>query len=191
MIWNLHRVTMLQDKDAWPYENAQISVVSMLSDEIAPAQDYVLQSEFEKVQALKWALAEHFIDLFKLDGYIKIWLEGNDEPIDVLPPIVEESLEANGEKVNILNDGLHRVYLARRQWSPIQVVFIWDIPSRFPYYAYPLPDGWAGVKMVQELPQGMIKKVHRIEDNKSLYRDFNSGGFQNVGGPRPPKATAK
>jgi len=33
------------------------------------------------------------------------------------------------------------------------------------------------------IPEGVLKKWHRIPDNKRLYRDFNSA-FLNVGGPR-------
>ena len=39
------------------------------------------------------------------------------------------------------------------------------------------------LQIMQDLPEGYIKKWHRIKNYKSLYRDFNTG-FQNVGGPR-------
>lgn len=132
---------------------------------------------------LRWSLRDHGVDLFRLDGYVTIWLEGYDDPIDVLPPVVEQSPEADGSVVNILNDGMHRVYLARMERSPLQCVFAANVPKQFPYYSFPLANGWNGVEIVSELPEGYIKKWHRIKNYKSLYRDFNSG-FQNVGGPR-------
>lgn len=123
------------------------------------------------------------MDIFKLDGYVTIWLEGYDDPIDVLPPVVERSEEADWSVVNILNDGMHRVYLARMERTPIQVVYASGVPKQFPYYAFPLVNGWNDVEIVSELPDGYIKKWHRIREYKTLYRNFNSG-FQNVGGPR-------
>lgn len=183
LVTGLRRVTMLLDRDSRPYEQAGIDLVDRDPGRICPAQRYILRSELEKVQSLKWALEEHGINLFRLEGYVSIWLEGHDEGIDVLPPIVEVSREANGAQLELLNDGMHRVYLARWQWSEVQVVLISGIPPQFPYYAYPLPDKWAGVEVVSALEEGKLKKLHRIPNNKKLYRDFNSG-FVNVGGPR-------
>ncbi|MCX6345682.1 MAG: hypothetical protein NT018_11525 [Armatimonadetes bacterium] len=183
LIANMRKVRMLTHPDAIPYLNSEIELPVIHTDEIAPAQRYVLNKEIMKVRDLKWALQEHGIDLFKLDGYVSIWLEGYDDPIDVLPPVIEESKEADGTTVKILNDGMHRVYLARMERTPIQVVYVSNVPSEFPYYAFPLVNGWNDVEIVQDLPEGYIKKWHRIKNYKSLYRDFNTG-FQNVGGPR-------
>lgn len=183
LIDNIKRVTMLHDRDAYPYKAAKVELVTMSTDDIAPAQRYVLTQEILKVRDLRWSLAEKGIDLFNLDGYVSIWLQGYDDPIDVLPPVVEESPEADGTVVKILNDGMHRVYLARMERSPIQVIYASGLPKAYPYYAFPLVDGWSGVDIVSELPEDYIKKWHRIKNYKTLYRDFNSG-FQNVGGPR-------
>lgn len=183
LVANMRRVRMLTQPDAAPYVDSEIELPVMHTDLIAPAQRYVLTKEIVKVRDLRWALGEHGVDLFKLDGYVTMWLEGYDDPIDVLPPVIEESPEADGSTVNILNDGLHRVYLARMERTAIQVVYVKNVPPQFPYYAFPLMNGWNGVEIVQDLPEGYIKKWHRIKDYKSLYRDFNTG-FQNVGGPR-------
>ncbi len=180
---NMRRVAMLTKPDAFPYEAAQVELRSLPTDDIAPAQRYVLTQELLKVRNLRWALREHGIDLFELNGYVSIWLDGYDEPIDVLPPVIEQSPEADGSIVSILNDGMHRVYLARMERCPIQVVYVEGVPQQFPYYAFPLVNGWHDVEIVSELPEGYIKKWHRIKDYKSLYRNFNSG-FTNVGGPR-------
>ncbi len=183
LVANMRRVAMLTHPDDLPYKNAKIQLSTLHTDEIAPAQRYVLTQEILKVRDLRWALCEHGIDLFKLDGYATIWLEGYDDPIDVLPPVVEQSPEADGSVAKILNDGMHRVYLARMERSPIQVVYVENVPREYPYYAFPLVNGWNDVEIVSDLPEGYIKKWHRIKNYKSLYRDFNTG-FQNVGGPR-------
>jgi len=183
LVQNMRQVGMLTNPEVKLYANSTIEVVTLHTDEIAPAQRYVLVQEILKVRNLRWALREWGIDLFKLDGYITMWLQGSDEPIDVLPPVVERSVEADGSIVKILNDGMHRVYLARMERSPIQVVYVREVPNEYPYYAYPLVNGWNDVEIVNELPEHYIKKWHRIPNYKTLYRDFNTA-FQNVGGPR-------
>ncbi len=180
---NMRRVGMLTRPEVLVYRDSEIELATLHTDQIAPAQRYVLTQEILKVRDLRWALRDHGRDLFKLDGYLTIWLRGYDDPIDVLPPVIEESLEADGSVVKILNDGMHRVYLARMERTPIQVVYVRNVPTDYPYYAFPLVNGWDDVNIVQDLPEGYVKKWHRIKDYKSLYRNFNSG-FQNVGGPR-------
>lgn len=183
LIENMRHVGMLTDPDVKIYQNSQIEVITLHTDEIAPAQRYVLVQEILKVRELRWALLDWEVDIFKLDGYVTLWLRGSDEPIDLLPPVVERSVEADGSVVKILNDGMHRVYLARMERSPIQVVYVRDVPREYPYYAYPLVNGWNDVQIVNELPPEYIKKWHRIPNYKTLYRDFNTA-FRNVGGPR-------
>ncbi len=183
LLSNMRRVSMLTHPDDLPYKQAELSTPILHTNEIAPAQRYVLNCEIMKVRDLRWSLREHDVDLFKLDGYVTIWLKDYDDPIDVLPPVVEDSREADGSVVKILNDGMHRVYLARMERTPVQVVYAKNVPSQYPYYAFPLVNGWNDVEIVQDLPDGYIKKWHRIKNYKSLYRDFNTG-FQNVGGPR-------
>ncbi len=183
LVANLRNVGMMTNPEIKLYSQCVIELSSMHTDEIAPAQRYVLACEIMKVRDLRWSLKEHGIDLFNLDGYVTINVQGYDDPIDVLPPVIEQSAEADGSVVKILNDGMHRVYLARMERSPIQVVYIRNIPAEYPYYAFPLVNGWKDVEIVQDLPEGYIKKWHRIKNYKSLYRDFNTG-FQNVGGPR-------
>lgn len=183
LIANMRKVGMLTHPEALVYKDSVIELVSLHTNEIAPAQRYVLNKEIMKVRDLRWELREHGVDLFKLDGYAKIWLDGYDDPIDVLPPVIEQSAEADGSVVKILNDGMHRVYLARMERTPIQCVYVRNVPAEYPYYAFPLVNAWNDVDIVQDLPEGYIKKWHRIKNYKSLYRDFNTG-FQNVGGPR-------
>jgi hypothetical protein len=79
------------------------------------------------------------------------------------------------------------MYVARLEWKTPQVAYIRGIPAGYPYYAYPIPGDncWDVVKILEgsHIPSGLIKKWHRISDNKTLYRNFNSS-FTNVGGPR-------
>lgn len=190
----LRKVTLLKLPDIKIYRSADLSTKIVDTDTIYPAQRYVLTSELRKVQELKWELSRYGIDLYRLHGYVTMEIEGYDEPIDVLPPIVECTTMVN--KMPLLNDGMHRTFLARCEWENIEVVYIEEnVPTyetftedrypmtAFPYYAYPLVNGWDGVEIREDIPETYIKKFHRIKDYKSLYRNFNSA-FNNVGGPR-------
>ncbi len=186
LLEKLRKVTMLKDPGAYPYREADLVLRRVTFQEVMPAQRYVLESELRKVQNLAWELARHSVDLFALGGYVTIHTNQSDEPIDVLPPIIESAPEANGQTAAIINDGMHRMYVARLEWREPEVVFISGVPRQYPYYAYPIPGGnWNEVAILPggEIPAGFIKKWHRISDNKLLYRDFNSA-FINVGGPR-------
>lgn len=187
LIHHLRLVTMLEAPQHRPYEAAYISIERFRTDHIWPSQGYILRSEFEKVRALRWALREHGRDMFAMNGYLTIWIDGEDESIDLLPPIIEESIEEDGSLIPLINDGMHRMYLAWREWVVPQVVYIRGVPKEFPYYAYPLRGGWQEIKLLEDCEDlGILKKFHRTKSNKRLYRDFNSA-FQNVGGPRGKK----
>jgi len=111
--------------------------------------------------------------------------DGAEEDYALYPPIVEESLEADGTLALVINDGMHRLYLARLEWVVPQVVYIRGVPKEYPYYAYPRREGWAGLDLLAENPDPKVylKKCHRTRDNKRLYRDFQAV-FQNVGRSR-------
>ena len=85
----------------------------------------------------------------RLRGALLFWPEGsdptNDPPIPFLPPVIEESIERDGTKVLLINDGIHRVYAARKRGRKINVVLARNVPAEYPYYAYALPQGWAQV----------------------------------------------
>jgi hypothetical protein len=189
LLARMRRVSMLTAPENLVYAEADMSLTTLHTDQIAPAQRYVLTQEIAKVRELRWSLLEHGVDMFNLDGYVSVQFDEYDEPIDLLPPVIEESVEADGTVVNILNDGMHRVFLARVQRSPIQVVVVKNVPRQWPYYAFPLSNSWNDVEIRQDLPEGYVKKWHRIRNYKSLYRNFNSA-FQNVGGPRGHFANA-
>jgi hypothetical protein len=189
LIDRLRRVTMLKAPETKIYDTAFISLENIAPRHLAPPQNYILKSELTKVRTLKWALEAHGIDLFHLNGFVQLTLEGHEEPVDLLPPIVEESIERDGSFHLIINDGMHRVYMALREWIIPEVVLVRGIPDALPYYAFPLPGGWDKVEELDELSAGYLKKWHRIANYHALYRNFNSA-FSNVGGPREPNKPA-
>lgn len=183
LVERLRDVTMLKAPETKIYGNAFISLENIAPSQLAPPQNYILREELKKVRELKWSLEEHGINIFQLNGFIRLKLENTREPVDLLPPIVEESIERDGTIHFIVNDGMHRVYMALREWVIPQVVLIRGIPKELPYYAYPVPGGWSSVEERDDLPPGFLKKWHRIANYHALYRNFNST-FVNVGGPR-------
>jgi hypothetical protein len=183
LVERLRDVTMLKAPETKIYGDAFISLENISPSQLAPPQNYILREELKKVRELKWSLEEHGIDIFQLNGFIRLKLENTAEPVDLLPPIVEESIERDGTIHFIVNDGMHRVYMALREWVIPQVVLIRGIPKELPYYAYPVPGGWSSVEERDDLPPGYLKKWHRIANYHALYRNFNSA-FVNVGGPR-------
>jgi hypothetical protein len=184
----LRRVPLLKQPDVLVYQQALISLEYLHTDCLNPAQNYLWLKELKKTQELRWSLATQGVDLFRLDGYITYTLglpDGGEETYDLYPPIVEESIEADGTLVLIINDGMHRLYLARLEWVVPQVVYVRGLPKAYPYYAYPRREGWAGLDLLPENPdpQTYLKKCHRQQDNKRLYRDFQAV-FENVGRSR-------
>jgi len=184
LIEKLRNVNMLEDESVYPYKKAFMSLEKIYVEDLFPPQRYVLKGELLKIRELKWRLEEHEIDLFNLNGFVRITLDGEPEPIDLLPPIVEEVVERNGRISHIICDGMHRIYVAYLEWVIPQVVFVRGLPKDIPYYAFPIPEkDWTKIELRDDIPSGYIKKWHRIEQNKELYRNFNSA-FENVGGPR-------
>jgi hypothetical protein len=151
---------------ARPYANAGLELVSVSTDELAPAQRYVLRPTVGVILSLRGELLENGLDMFALDG--GAYVGG----VPAIPPIVEESVEPDGRTVWIINDGIHRVYAARSLGLPISVVRVTNVSQ--PYYALALPGGWSEVEELDELPERYEKKTYRDPSNyKALFREFN------------------
>lgn len=176
-------------QDVRPYEHAYMSLEKIDCQDLHPPQTYVLISQLKKIRQLKTALRQHHRDLYELNGFVRLTLEGYSEPVDLLPPVVEESIEQNGRVTRIICDGLHRVYNAWAEWVIPQVIYVRGLPREYPYYAFANRDpDWTKIVMFPEKdhipPDGeFLKKWHRFENYRDYYRDFNSA-FMNVGGPR-------
>jgi hypothetical protein len=188
LLSRLRRVPLLKQPEILVYEQALISLELIQTDSLHPTQNYVWLKELRKTQELRWSLASHGVDLFRLDGFVTYTVkeaDGAEVVYDLYPPVVEESMEADGSVALIINDGMHRLYLARLEWVVPQVTYIRGIPREYPYYAFPRRERWEGLDLLAENPdpQTYLKKCHRRRDNKRLYRDFQAV-FQNVGRSR-------
>ena len=175
------------------YRDATLEVVEADPESLTPAQRYVLQEGVQAILDVADAFEPRGIDVFALRGALLFWPEGSDPdgpPIPFLPPVIEESIERDGRKILLINDGIHRVYAARKRGRKLNVVLARNVPAEYPYYAYALPDGWAQVDELAELQEGYQKKEYRNPENyKALFRDFNEI-FEGVQKQRPRSNTA-
>ncbi|KAF0144693.1 MAG: hypothetical protein FD153_315 [Rhodospirillaceae bacterium] len=161
------------------YAEAILSLERAVStDVLVPAQRYVRKADLETVFALASLFREHGVDIFSLEGVLLFWLKrgGVEEgPVPLAPPVVEESHEADGRVMWLINDGMHRVTAARRLGRPVNILLARGVPEKWPYYALPLPGGWREVEERNTLPEGYQKKAYRQPQNyKALFRDFNA-----------------
>jgi hypothetical protein len=170
------------------YRDATLEIAPIDTNDLTPAQRYVLKDGVQTILEISDAFEPLGLDVFGMRGALLFWPEGADAseaPIPFLPPVIEESVEADGRKVLLINDGIHRVYAARKRGRKINVVLARNVPLEYPYYAYALPDGWAQVEELDELTEGYQKKAYRNPDNyKALFRDFNEI-FEGVQKQRP------
>lgn len=188
LISRLRRVPLQEQPEIMIYHNALISLETIHTNCLHPPQNYIWLAELRKVQELRWSLREHGVDMFHLDGFVSYTVEDRNGELveyDLYPPIIEESFEADGTVALLINDGMHRVYLARSEWVAPQVVYVRGVPKDYPYYAFPRPQHWDGIDLLPDNPDKnrYLKKCHRIRQNKSLYRNFQAV-FNNVGGSR-------
>jgi len=171
------------------YRDAALEVATLHTDRLTPAQRYVLADGVQTILNIADAFESKGIDVFALRGAVLFWPEGTDPKTDpaipFLPPVIEESREPDGRTVLLINDGIHRVYAARKRDRTLNVVLAKGVPAEYPYYAFALPDGWAQVEELAELTEGYQKKAYRNPENyKALFRDFNEV-FEGIQKQRP------
>ncbi|MBF0097119.1 MAG: hypothetical protein HQM04_10865 [Magnetococcales bacterium] len=161
------------------YEQARLQLRREVDPRtLYPAQNYVLQEDHRRLHTLYALFLQQGVNIFALDGALLFWLrhaDGEEEgPIPLTPPVVELSQEPDGRTLPLINDGMHRVYTAMRLGLPMHIVQVEGVPPQWPYYAYPLANGWADVQELAQLPADYVKKAYRDPDNyKDLFRDFN------------------
>jgi hypothetical protein len=148
------------------------------------AQYYILREQLLKLRELKWRLEENGIDFFNLDGFVRMTLDNMPSIVDLLPPVIEETITKSGRVINVINDGMHRLYIANLEWTIPRVIYIRGIPKELYYYSHPIPyQDWSKVEILKSISPNFLKKWHRTEQNKKLFRNFNSQ-FENVGTSR-------
>jgi len=190
----LRRLTLL-NSTVEPYARADIGFATVPTDFVHPAAFYVSRVHFERQRELRDALLEQGVDPLDLRGSVEFRCD--DGVRTLIPPVVEfqrERIEYHPLRADdlrpppielelpLVNDGLHRVYLARQLGIPVRVITVRGAEAAHPYYAYPA--GWSRVELVDQVPQDKHKrKFHRTANYYALYRDFGPLG---VGEPRHP-----
>lgn len=191
LIENLRRVHIMGRPELKIYRDAKIYIKENLDpEEILFAQYYVLQKDLDEIELTRNQLLQFGVDIFKLKGFVRVFyrddIKYSVNVFDVLPPVVELSQADGG--IPLLNDGMHRLYLARKAKSKINIVIVEGVDEKYPYYALPNFDGWNNLQCCIEPPD--IKKNYRIKEYKTLFRDFNSA-FINVTQVRTDKKPAE
>jgi hypothetical protein len=201
----LRKVT-LRDRKTQPYANSFISIETIDPRKISPCQRYVLLPELRKIELLRWNIMDEYgWDILQLNGYLKVTYtehplsdkvmrelgdlapENNvykEKVIDVIPPVCEEFINDFGELKVIVNDGMHRIFLAYQMGVPINVVYVRGVNKHYPYYSYSLPRGFEEIEILDSISENYVKKFHVAKNHKALYRNFNSI-FNNIGDSRP------
>lgn len=141
-------------------------------DLLIPTQRYVLKQIVGTLENIYHQLLKQGVDIFALTGAITF--QTGQSSVPLTPPIIEESVEADGRKVLLISDGMHRVYTARKLKKRINVVLVSNVPKEYPYYAYPLQQGWQEVEELETLRKDFQKKTYREEDYKALFRNYNA-----------------
>jgi len=190
LVNRLRKVTLLHSSNTpnpiYVYENVEIELTHIPVSSILPSQFYYLEEPLLRVGKIQEALAEHKLDLFSLDGFVKYITNQSDVVYSLLPIVVEYQPEKDGRINPIILDGIHRVILARKEnLKKIQVIKIVNVSSDYPYPGFVNPKGWEDVKLMKTAPAKKDKRHWRfpIEEAYKYYRNFDSA-FENVGKPR-------
>ena len=209
----IRRVPLLEKvdgEDFVPYRDSQIAFDHLRPRSVNPTTFYLLRRQLEFQRELRKVLIDEYeIDTLNLEGAVNISIDGGD-PRVLFPPVVEVTsvpIESFGAlalgnfagqpeleyervfdriKVPIVNDGMHRIWIADEDGiSLTRVVYVTDPSERFPFYAY--PNGWNKIKIVDEVPKDpKDKKLYRLRNPKLLYRNFGvfNGSTMREGGQR-------
>ena len=183
----LRQVCLNKQPDILPYKDADFLNFKILPSDILFPQNYVLEANLRNILDLWFDLKLQGIDMFNLDGYIKIEVDDGEGDVirrDVLPPIAELSrIDGN---IVLLNDGMHRLFLPwwfSGNCKNLYIVVIKNTNPDYPYYALPFDGSLNNVQVIPGAikPDGFDGKVYRLPDKeyKKLFRDFNSV-FENV-----------
>jgi len=176
-----------QGQPIHPYANARISLREVTPEELNASSFYLIERNIAFQRELHKHLFALGYDTLHLTGALELHTPTN-ELWRLLPPVVEVMHEEITHRntrgdidylalptsitLPIVNDGMHRVWLARELGQTINVIHISGIPTEHPYYA--LPNSWDQVKIFTDTPKTMAgKKYYRRQKSYDLYRDFD------------------
>jgi len=160
------------------YAKARISLARVQIADLKPCQRYTIRETVDTLRDLA-ELFDHYygIDIFNLNGAVFFNSPSTGgEQIPIIPPICEVSEPDGG--ITLINDGMHRIAAARELGrTEMTVIEVEDLDPKYPYYAFPLENGWDDVISIDseaDLKPGFVKKTYRVEPGyKDLFRLFN------------------
>lgn len=185
-----------QGNPIFVYRGANIGIRHIKPDEVNPTTFYLLRAGLEFQRQLRAELlSKEGIDTFDLAYGIRLSADDGKEHL-LIPPVVEvtprtvQFIPTKKEElafpdhveigIPVINDGAHRMFLAREVGENIRVIHISGADPNFPFYAH--PNDWERIRVVDQVPANKReKKFYSREDCYALYRDF---GVLGVGGPR-------
>ena len=183
-----------QGKEILIYEHANSQLRTFSTQEVNPTSFYLLGRNLAFQRELREHLLKIYdIDVLNLSGALE--LKNGNEIWTLTPPIIESTQRTvqyqpqAGEishpgncriSIPIINDGLHRVYLAWQTTGTFKGIHISGALEEYPFYAH--PNEWEKIKVLDELPKTKEeKKLYSREDCYALYRNF---GILGCGAPR-------
>ncbi|MBX4196171.1 hypothetical protein KW805_01125 [Candidatus Pacearchaeota archaeon] len=178
------------------YEKADISLKRLRVDQVNPPTFYLLRKNLDFQGELhEYMKTNYNIDTLNLEGALELKNHDTHQGWTLTPPIIEVvpktvkyvpkrgELEYNDDvkvQIPLINDGAHRVALARQLGKEFTGLYISGAPEEYPYYAH--PNGWDRVKIVDDVPKTKPeKKFYTLDNCYALYRDF---GVLGCGAPR-------
>ncbi len=181
------------------YKDADISLKRFHSDQVNPTSFYLLRENLEFQRDFNQYMFDKFyIDVLNLDCGFEIMNE-EGKIWGLLPPIIEITprrvryIAKPGEisynqdveiQIPIINDGIHRIALAREKGAKFTSLLVSGAIKDYPFYAH--PNSWDQVRVVDKLPATKEeKKLYSREDCYGLYRNFD------ILGCGKPRGTSK
>lgn len=172
----LRGITLLNQPDVHPYEDAEIFLQEFGWDDVLPTSKYVLSRQLAVQRAIRASIAPHGFDQLELESGLII-VGGEKGQQGLIPPIVERFFEPDrpGTVQPYIIDGSHRTNLGRMEdRKGFLAVFVSGIRSDCPPYAF--PNSWEEVEERTELPEDKAEwKRYRlpIGQEYTLYRDYS------------------
>ena len=170
----LRDITLLNQPDVRPYEDAEISIERFIWGDVLPTSKYVLSRQLAVQGAIKASIEPLGFDQLELESGLII-VGGEKGQQGLIPPIVER-FDADGPMPYVL-DGSHRTNLGRFEGRESFLgIFVRGIRPDCPPYAF--PNSWGEVKKLVELPEDRATwKNYRGDVTKgeqyALYRDYS------------------
>lgn len=174
-----------------PYGTAGIALHDFSPEQLNLTTSYLLRENLLFQEQLHDHLLEHYgIDTFRLQSLVI--LDTPEGEMALCPPIVEhmhlffaspQQAEQGCTRLSldVLLDGAHRSYLAKRRGESITCVHLTDVDE---LYQVPIvPNSWNEVMVVDQLPERRFKKRY-LGDSLVMYRDFSALGSHGYRGEK-------